>query len=213
MRIFKNTFLVVTTLLVSGCASTHLADQWKNPNYKTFKPTKVMVVGASQNLTARKLFEEKLVAEFKKRGINAIESTAIFGANFTQAPQTEEVINEQVEKLKQQGIDAVSITSAKGFDERSSYSGGYGRVDYRLSRFRGYYLMYQDIYFDPGYYEKYTVYHTESALYSLQNTKEDNLIWVASFDMVDPQKISSSVNKYIRILIKQLEREGLLPKN
>jgi len=208
----KTLFGMLTLWLITSCSTTRIVDSWKNNDYTNYSPKKVLVIGLTENLTARTLFEEQLTNELVKRNIQALESYNIFEHKFTNAKQTEEDINEQVHKLSKQGFDAILISAVKGVDEKVSYhDNSYGGIYYGRP-FRHYYYISQDIYFDRGYYDKYKVYHVEASLFNLKEEGDKSLVWVASYNIVDPNEIKSTVSNYVDAIIKSLEKEQLIVK-
>ncbi len=207
----KNIIYLYFVLFLSGCSSTKMVDSWKSEEYTNYQPKKVLIVGITQNLTARKLFEDHLKNEFLSRNIEAVESFEVFESSFTSAKQTEEDITKEVEKLSNKGFDAVLISAVKGVDEKTTYSGDTFVRDYYWRRFGRYYYLYQDAYFVEGYYNKYKVYNIEAALYDLKSDNEKSLVWVASYNIVDPKKIDTTVNDYVSVIIASLEKEGYIP--
>lgn len=209
----KNLMYVLGIILLgSGCSSSRMIDSWRNSNYAEFQPSKVLIVGVTDNLTARRTFETQLQAAFRDRNINAVESYNVFAPSFTNTKQSEETIEKEVSKLADEGFDAVLISAVKGVDEKTSYTGDWYIRNYYWPRFGRYYYFYQDVYFDRGYYEKYKVYTIESTLYNLKDTNKKSLVWVASYNLVDPSSINASVNKYVKAIIKALEKEGIINK-
>ena len=91
-----------------------------------------------------------------------------------------------------------------------TYSGDAYRTNYYWRRFGRYYYLYQDVYFDRGYYEKYNVYHIEASLYNLKENNDKSLVWVASYDIVDPNTINTTINDYVNAIIKSLEKENII---
>lgn len=196
----------------TNCSSTKLAGSWRNANYANYTPKKVLILGVSQNLTARKIFEEELAKELSLRGIQSGMAYDIFPVSFTNSQQSEIQIQREIDTILNLGYDSVLISAVKGVDEKVTYDRSYGTVYYR-GRFNRYYYTYQDIYYTPYYYEKYKVYHIESSLFDLETQLDKtSLIWTASFDLVDPYDIENSVQGYIKGLLKNLEKEGLIPK-
>ena len=198
-------------LILASCSSAKMTDTWVNKDLIVSQPKNVVVVGLTDNLTARKIFEEQLKTELKARGVEAVESSNIFEQTFTSLKQTEEDIQNEIEKLTQEGFDAILISVVKGVDEKESYSGDKYMTDYYWRGFGRYYSLYQDVYLVDGYYEKYKVYHIESSLYNLNAKNEKSLVWVASYSLVNPRQINSSVSNYVKAIIKSLEKEQIIP--
>jgi hypothetical protein len=207
----KLVFILVLFILL-GCSSTKFVDSWRNKEITSFKPNRILVIGVTDNLTARKIFEEKLKQAFILRNINADESLNVINKTFTSTQRTEEEINDLIEGLALKGYDAVLITTLKGVEEKRSYTEGYYTVNYNWTRFGRYYYRFQDIYYTPQYYEKYNVYHVESSIYNLKEEENKSLVWVGAFDVVNPQTISTTINDYVIEIVKQLEQEQLIRK-
>lgn len=205
-------YYMFALLFMTSCSSTKMIDTWVSKEYADYQPKKVLVVGLTDNLTARKIFEEQLKTEFNSRGIGAVESYDVFEPKFTSLKQTEEDIQEEVQRIYKDGFDAILISAVKGVDEKSVYSGDtYGR-DYYWRRFGRYYYLYQDIYLVEGYYRNYNVYHIEASLYNLKEDNDKSLVWVASYELVDPKTINNSVTNYVTAIIKSLVQEKIIPE-
>jgi len=206
----KAVYLVIVLFLMVGCSSTRMVDSWKSQEYTNYKPKKVLIVGMTDNLTARMQFEEQLTSEFKDSGIEAMGSSDVFEPSFTNVKQTEDDINTELAKISKDGFDAVLISAVKGVDEKETYSGTTYRPGYYWKRFGRYYYLYQDVYFDDGYYEKYKVYHIEASLYNIKENNDKSLVWVASYDIVDPKQINTTVKDYVKVIMKSLSEEGFV---
>ncbi|SFC45228.1 hypothetical protein SAMN04487891_11199 [Flagellimonas taeanensis] len=199
-------------LLLMSCSSTRFVDSWKNKEITSFNPKKLLVVGMTDNLTARRIFEEEMRLAFIQRGINAFESNGIINEDFTETEKTMEEIEGMTQKLLVEGFDAVVITAVKGVDDRINYRSDYYDVTYRWYRFGRYWYAYQDVYHTPGYYSNYKVYHVETAVYNLTAEENRSLVWVGSFDIFDPQNITSTVDDYVARITEQMEHEGLIDR-
>ena len=199
--------------MLLDCSSVRTIDSWVNKDYTGNSPKKVLVVGLTDNLTARMVFEEQLVLALRERGIYALESFNVFKTEFTSVRQTEDNIQNEVERLTENGFDAILISVVKGVKEKIAYSSDIYRREYYWRRFRPYYYMYQDIYFDPRYYEKYNIYNIESTLYDLKEDNIKSLVCVASYDIVDPKAIGTTVKDYIKSIVKSLEKEAIISSN
>jgi len=194
-----------------SCSTTRFADSWRNPEYVNYQPSKVLILGITPDLTARKLYEEKLSSVLEKRGINASESLEVFKPSFTDLKQSEIEIDAQIVSLSKEDFDAIIISTVKEYDEMVFYSNDMFRDDYNLRRFEPYYYNYQGVYFNNRIYEEYKVYHIEILLYDLTRNTEKSLVWVASYDIIDPQRINSAIKDCVVEIVKSLENEKIIP--
>lgn len=206
------TFYFIGALFLFVSCSTRVTDTWVNKEYTDYQPKRILIVGLTDNLIARKLFEEQLKKEFISRGIDAYESYNVFEPSFTSLKQTEDDIQTEVKKIVKEGYDAILISAVKGIDEKVSYDGDSFRRDYYWRRFGRYYYLYQDVYFVDGYYNKYKIYNVEASLYNIKEDNDKSLVWVASYNIVDPKQINSTVTNYVKAIIKSLEQEEIIDK-
>ena len=206
----KKIVYIIGLLVVVACSSTKFIDSWKNKEVTSFKPQKLLVVGITDNLTARKIFEEELKKAFISRNIYAQESVIIFDDTFTKSKKSEGEIDEMIKKISNDGFDAVIITAVKGVDEKRSYNTNYYSDNRRWSHFGYYYFRFQDVYFTPEYYKTYKIYNVETSIYNINEKDNKSLIWVGSFNLINPQTISPTIKDYVVKIIKQLEYEKLI---
>lgn len=206
----KNLYFLFVALLVVSCSSTRMVDSWKNDAYTNFKPKRVLVVGITDHLTARKIFEKQLKEALQTKHIDAVESYNVFDSGFLNSKQSRADIEKAVKSFSDNGYDAVLISAVKGMDEKTTYSGDTFYRNYYWRRFGRYYYLYQDVYFVEGYYNKYKIYNVEASLFDLKSDRDKTLVWVASYKIVDPQKIETSVHEYVAAIIQALENENLI---
>jgi hypothetical protein len=208
----KKLLIVLLAGFLGACASIRVIDSWKNEDVLFFKPQKLLVIGMTNNLTARSIFEEDLKNEFEKRNINALESLHVIDVAFTDSEKTEAEIDEMIEGLSEKGFDAVIITAVKGVDERRDYSQGFYTIDNQWQRFGRYYYRYQDIYYTPGYYNEYKVYHVETSIFNIKEKDNKSLVWVGAIDLVNPQNIRGTITQYVTAIIKRLEKDAIITR-
>ena len=72
-------------------------------------------------------------------------------------------------------------------------------------------MLNQDIYNDRNYFEKYKVFHLEVSLFNLTYENKKTLVWLATYDIVDPKKIEKTTKQCIVKILKTLEKEAIIP--
>jgi len=199
--------------MLTSCSSTKFVDSWRNKEITSFSPKKLLVIGMTDNLTARNIFEEDLKKAFIFRNIYSVQSIHEFKNGFTKSKKSEKEIDEMIKQLAKNDYDAVIITAIKGVEERrSTYGDGYYTSGYRWSRFGYYYFRFQDIYYTPEYYDTYNVYHIETSIYNINEDENKSLVWVGALDIINPKTIATTVKDYVARIITELEREKLIKK-
>ncbi|MDO1513881.1 hypothetical protein Q2T41_14565 [Maribacter confluentis] len=195
---------------MTSCSSTRFIDSWKNKGLTVFKPEKMLIIGMTNNFTARKIFEEKMKNALYLRGINAIESSKEISLTFTDSKKTESEIDALKKELLNKGFDAIAITAVVGIDDKQDYNSGYYTFGYEWYRFGRYYYRFQNVYYTPEYYSNYKIFHIETSIYDIKSIDDKSLVWVGTFDIVDPNNITSTIEDYVKRIILQLEKEGII---
>lgn len=208
--LIKTGLLLLIFPFFFNCSSTQLVDQWKNPEIDTLYVSKVLIVGMSPNIVARKEFELQLKEEYKSRGIKAVMSLELFDPSFTLEKKTPLEIKKIEEELINKSFDAVLFTKILGVERKMDYSRTYRDKEYLDIKFKDDYYYNQEIYYNPKYYEEYKVYHAETSLYCICSSKDRELIWKGYIDITDPISIEETVNDYVNLLILILDEQQLL---
>lgn len=206
----KHIILVVITLIIISCSTTQLVKNWKNPDIGTYEANKVLVVGMTPNIEARKQFEIQLKKEYDLRGIEAVMSLDLFEPTFSTEQKSEAQLKRIEDILIANGFDTVLFTKIIGIEDKVAYNKNYEGYDETYRKFKEEYLMHQDIYYNPDYYENYKVYHAETSIYCICPTKDRELIWKGYIDITDPNSIDETVNDYVKLLIVVLENQSLI---
>lgn len=208
----KKIFLLVL-FVTMGCSSVSLVENWKNPDIVLFHANKVLIVGMTQNQDARESFERKLKKEFDKRDVEAMQSLDVFDLKFTDSRKTEEELDNVEQSLLDKGFDAILFTKITGSENRQTFLKTISNWDNYQGRFNEDYLRHQDIYYDEGYYDTFTVYHAQTTLYCICEGKERAMIWRGSIDITDPENIEKSVKDYIKLVVTAMEEQDLIFRN
>ena len=209
MAFIKKTFLVLSIFL-SGCSSTQLVSNWKNPEIVLFDAYKVLVVGMTDNEEVRTDFESKLQKVFESRDVEAVRSIDLFDVEFTATKQTEEELSAVEDQLLQRDFDAILFTKIVGSENVQTMRTTLNNTHKYLSTFKDDYLKHQGIYYEDDYYETFTVFHAETSLYCICVGKERQTIWNAGIDITDPKNFEKSVDDYIQLLEKSMEEQNLI---
>ena len=202
--------LITCCLLIISCSTTELIDSWKNPDIDSYAPTKVFIVGMTSNLEARQQFEKQLRIEYTARGIESVCSFEFFEPSFTSEEKSTEELKRLESKLVEDGFDTILFTKVVGVEDKIVYKENFDGYDSTYKKFTQDYLKYQDVYYNPEYYNEYTVFHTETSMYCICPTKDRELIWKGYIDIIDPQSTNETINDYVRLIIVVLEELHLI---
>ncbi|NJB71335.1 hypothetical protein GGR42_001797 [Saonia flava] len=202
--------VLILGILLSSCASTQLISNWKNPDTVLFHANKVLIVGMTQNERARLDFETKLKNEFTKKDVEAFRSIDLFDVAFIDSSKSEEELSEVEEQLLQKDFDAILFTKVVGSKNRQTFKTRLSEINNLYGSFKDDYLSHQNIYYDDGYYNNYTVYNLETSLYCICVGKERELIWRGIVEVEDPVNINKTVKDYVKLVISEMEAQDLV---
>ncbi len=194
---------IAASLLLSGCASTQMSANWKNPAYSVH-PTKVMVVGVSKKAVNRRMFEDEFAAQLKARGVDAVASYTVLS---DKKQNDQEAI---AAKVKELGADSVLVTRLVSKRTVKVYVPGmpYFPPPY-YGRWPDYYgYGYRDLY-TPGYMseEQYAIMET-----NLYEAATDSLIWAATSETEMSGADIGLIKEYVGIMVNNMAGYGLLNK-
>lgn len=203
-------WISIIALLVVSCNSTQLVESWKNPEITTYAPSKVFIVGLTSNLQARQKFETELKNALEIRGIEAVRSLDVSEVSF----KTQEMVQSEMDNLEtflqNDGFDTVLLSKIIGIENRIEYKENYDGYDETYKKFGEDFLRYQDIYYNPDYYNEYSIYHAETTMHCICPAKERTLVWKGYIDILDPKTNDNTINNYVNLVIAVLEEYQLI---
>ena len=137
-------------------------------------------------------------------------SLSFLTTSFTSEKKTLEELKEMEDTLISDGFDTILFAKLIGSEDKIEYKTDYDGFDIMDKRFKEDYLKYQDAFYNPDYYNAYTIYHTESSLYCVCPEKDQDLIWRGFLDVTEPESISETVHDYARMIILIIEEQQLI---
>ena len=206
----KGFFVIITALFLLSCNSTQLIESWKNPEITSYAPSKVFIVGLTSNAEARQKFETKLKYELEIRGIEAVRSSDVLDQSYQTNRMTESEMDALEDDLLHDGFDTVLLSKIIGVEDKIVYKENYDDFDETHKKFREDYLKYQDIFYNPDYYDEYSIYHAETSMHCICPTEERTLIWKGYIDILDPKSGDNTITNYVNIVVAVLEDQQLI---
>ncbi len=204
--------LLFSTVLIFlfSCSSTSLVSSWKNPDIVIFDAYKVLIVGMASDAEAREEFETQMKKKFDEHEVESFRSIDLFDVEFTASRQSEEQLSEVEQQLLDKDFDAILFTKVVGSENRKIFKKKMGNLGDYYGNFSDDYLDHQDIYYETGYYDNFTVYHAETSLYCICVGKERELIWRGVIDITDPKNMKKTVKEYVRLVVFALEEQNII---
>ena len=192
-------------VLTSCAASTELNAQWVNPQAGNRFPVKsVMVMDINRDATARRIYEDAMVAQLGARGVKAVQS---YKSLPDDGPADQKAIQSALTSL---GVDSVlisrtlSVTNqvrvSPGYIAGSPWGWGYG--------FPGFYGYYQG-FWSAAYAIPPSVYTYQNVLVDtrLFDAKEYVLLWSGSSTTVPTNSMQQTIQEFARTIADSLARD------
>ncbi|MRX66187.1 hypothetical protein [Maribacter luteus] len=200
----------LVVLLMLGCSSAELVENWKNPDIVIFNANKVLIVGMTYNKDARMEYETKLRDQFEARNVEAMRSIDVFDVDFTSSERSEQELSDVEQQLLDKDFDAILFSKVIGVENVEKNRRLLNNLDRYNRGFDEDYLSSQRIYYEPDEHETFAVYHAETSLYCICPGKERELIWRGSIDILDPVDIEDVIDDYIKLVITAMEDQDLI---
>lgn len=202
--------LLISVLLLTGCSSTRLVTDWKNPDIVLFDANKVLIIGMTPNHDVRVKFETELQNKFTEYKIESFRSFDLFDVEFTSSEKTEKELSKVEQQLLDKDFDAILLTKILGVEDRQSFRKKIYELNRFMTSFKDDYLSHQTIYYEDDYYKRFKVYQAETSLYCICVGKERELIWQGRIDVTDPVNIEKSVDDYIKLIVVALKEQDII---
>ncbi len=196
-------FLLTTLALVlSGCSSTTVVDQWRDDDFTDAPLSNLLVIGMSKDPGRRRQYEDAMVRQLS--AIDGVEALA----SYKLLPSEDALEKEQiVEAITGRGIDGVLITRLVGEDKRRRHvePRTMGALGYDYYGY--YYRSYNDVY-GPGYLAQDTVVTLQTNLYDVAT---EELVWFGTTESFDPQSVTQIIDELATLVVEKLKKQELIP--
>jgi hypothetical protein len=190
---------VFSGVLIFACAGagTKLTHTWVDEAHRGKPVSDILVIGLTYkgNEEVRRSFEDKFVAQLRAAGIEAISSVDAISIPADMKLEKDEIL-EAVSKFNN---DAVIITHLVDKEEKEVYT-------YADRRHRSYYGYYGWAY---GYSSTRSTVRLATNLYDVRTEK---LIWSGKSETLNPDSTKQMIDDVIKAVIKDLQKNNLLPQ-
>jgi hypothetical protein len=190
-------------LAVFGCADTQLTQVWKSETYKGGPLQKILVVGISENLKNRTLFEQTFVARLQEQAPKSVSCLSVIPAD--KGLKTEDI----QAKAKELGMEAYLVTHLVGKEKKVVDSSLYRPYPDYYSHFGSYYTTVDQYTRYPGSMAEHEFVRLETRLYDVRT---DELIWSSASESIDPESAKEVIDSLCLLVIKDLTDKNLLKK-
>jgi len=188
-------------LAMSGCASTKVVGEWRNPEVAKAGPYhKVFIAGVTTQEMVRRQFEDAFQTALVPWGATSVPS---YGP-LPEAAQARK--SELIQAIKDSGADAALVVRLAKRDSKIVVTQDYYGPP---TIYGGYRAAWYDHY-APVEVRQYDVITLEARVYDVASGK---LAWAVSTETADPGKIQKEIAAYSKLICDQMGEAGLLVKS
>jgi hypothetical protein len=186
-------------MMIIACAGTKLTDTQVDKSRRGKPVSNILVIGITykENKEVRRSFEDRFVMQLKAAGVEAVSSGDAISIPSDLMLKKEDILK----VVNQFNNDAVIITHVTGKEDEETYTRGY-------SDFYGYYSWAYGFAHGPGYSSTKTFYRLETNLYDVET---EELIWSGKSQTLNPGSTNQVIDEVIKVVIKDLQKNNLLP--
>ena len=196
---YRYIIIIIAIVSFSGCAQSYLTSYWYNKSYTQVPIPSMLVVALSDHVPIRRLFEDDLTQKLRKVGTKGYSSGDLLNAK---EPTKENII----QLVKNQNIATILTAKIVNVQNKSVYYPPTSPYRQRYY-FDNYYSAAYLYAYDPGYTVSYQYISIEFNLFDARN---GNVIWAATSETIDPQKLNSTINELTDIIIDNLKASHLI---
>ncbi|HVG03699.1 MAG TPA: hypothetical protein VM937_02045 [Burkholderiaceae bacterium] len=194
-------------VVLSGCAtSTEFNAQWVNPQAGNRLPVKsVMVMGINRDSTARRIYEDAMVAQLNARGVKAVQSYKSMPAD---GPAEQQAIQAAVSSV---GADSVLISRTVSVSNEVRVSPGLVAGPPWGFGWPGFYGYYHG-FWSAAYAVPPSVYTVQNVLVDtrLFDAKEYLLLWSGSSTTVPTGSMQQTIQDFAKTISATLASEKII---
>ena len=203
--------LLLLALTSASGKSIKMVTSWFNPNYEGQAFHKVLVIGVTQDLQVRADFEDAMAAQLARPGMQTIPGNQIL---LRPDPKAKPDLNYLREQIRHYQIDAVVVSRLLKVDKKVTTvpSSTYVVPFPYYYSFYGYMDAVYPVVYDPGYTLENTTVKVETNFYATDKPDGD-LVWTGISDSFNPKSAKKVADGLVKEVPKQMEKDGLLPKN
>lgn len=167
------------------------------------KPIKdVLVIAIIDDQQIRAILEKHFVDWFAVKGVDAVISADVLPMDLRKKLEREAIVA-VVDKYKN---DTILITHLVGIEESEVFSRDRPQYFFNYYGFYNYGLAYVTW---PTVYGEKVKFSLETALYDV---KTESPIWAGESQLNNPQTTGKAIGQVVEMVMKELEKNGLLPK-
>ncbi|MFI5252225.1 MAG: hypothetical protein ACHQQQ_07315 [Bacteroidota bacterium] len=200
------TTVAIGMCLFSGCTSSRLANEWRDPAFGSQPLTHMLIIVPKKNPIYKRLWEDAFVAGLAAQGVDATPSYSIFGDSIPDPSQISSVVQDKhfdgvlmVKRLQTQysTIDMPGAVTKQAVDRYNKWTNSYETIYKEVQQ--------------PGYTDTSKIVRHEVDVYSTAG-EGGHMIWAGTGETLDPSSGAAVKDEVTNLVIPELANQGIIPK-
>ena len=192
-------WLVAAVLtLTTACASTTLRDSWYDTSYTGGPLRKVLVLGVSNNVSERRIFEDVMSQRLAATGVEAIPAYRYLKDDGKAAEPALDAA------VRASGADALLMSRVRGIDRRTSVTTAMAPMP---APGFGWYGLYS-AWYPVTEVRQYDIATVETSLFTADGKR---VVWSGMTETYEPTSVAKDAPGFAAVIVKALQQRGLVP--
>jgi hypothetical protein len=197
---------IVLSGINSGCASSQLADMWRDPEYNSPPMKSVLIIASKKAAVNRRLWEDEFSAALAAQHVTAVCSYRLFPDSIPTPPEVGSIVQER----KFDGVLFVRRLPPRILT--MDVPGSMKAVE--VTRYNPRTQSYSTFFHDerqPSHADTNIVYRHEVLLFTAQD-EGGRLIWSGTGELIYPDSRAQIRHDITSLIVPELGRQGIIPK-
>jgi hypothetical protein len=202
--------ILLTSVVLSGinssCASSQLADMWKDPEYNAPPMKSILVIAAKREAVNRRLWEDEFSVALSAQHVTSVCSYRLFPDSIPSPQQVGSIVRDR-------NFDGVLFV--RRLPPRILTTDVQGSVKaVEVTRYNRHTQSYSTFFHDqrqPDHTDTNIVYRHEVSVFTAQD-EGGRLIWSGTGELIYPDSRTQIRQEITSLIVPELARVGIIPK-
>ena len=190
--------LIAAALALAACASTTLRDSWYDTSYSGGPFRKMLVLGVSNNLSERRIFEDVMSQRLAGSGVEAIPAYRYLADGDKAAEPALDAA------VRASGADGLLMSRVRGIDRRTSVTTAMAPM---YGPGFGWYGIYS-AWYPVTEVRQYDIATVETSLFAADGKR---VVWSGMTETYEPTSVAKDAPGFAAVIVKALQARGLVP--
>lgn len=194
---------IATLVFLMACSHTTVTSVWSDEQYTQVPIKSVLVIGISEVMRNRKMFESAMIVELEKHNVKAVASNQVMQG---QKLEKENIVSTATENK----LQTVLVTRLVGDKKDQVYRrrpAQFDSSDRYQEQWGTYYSQMYDYTRTGGDQETYDNYRLENSLFDVKGRK---LIWSAATETFEPSNVSKEIKRLAETLVGKMKKSKMV---